>query len=140
MRDRDFQSERRFFLVFDPGDEFVEALRRFAAERGIAGAWFSGIGAFSRATIAWWNRETKQYERIEIEEQVEVMALNGDVGVHGDETRVHAHAVLGRRDGSAVGGHLMSGLVYPTIELSLDAAAGAIRRERDPETGLSLVV
>ena len=135
-----FDQPRSLFLVFDPGDEAVETLRAFALAEGIEAGWFSAIGAFSRATIAYWNRDTRAYERIEVAEQVEVLAMNGNVAVEGKETRIHAHVVLGRRDGSTIGGHLVSGDVYPTLELHLSVASGRLTREKNADTLLSPIV
>jgi predicted DNA-binding protein with PD1-like motif len=139
MKSMSFEHERAFFLALDPGDEAVEALRRFAVENAIRAGWFDAIGAFSEATVAFWNKDTKEYERIPVAEQVEVLSLSGDVGIDGGEVRIHAHAVLGRRDGSTMGGHLMSGRVYPTLEVHLVTASGALPRRKHRETGLSLV-
>jgi predicted DNA-binding protein with PD1-like motif len=52
---------------------------------------------------------------------------------------VHAHAVLGRPDGTTVGGHLLEGQVWSTLEVVLTEAPGALRKRVDPETGLALI-
>jgi len=122
-------------LVFDNGDEVLGTLQRFIAGQQIPSAWFQAIGAFERSVIAYWNRETKQYEDIAVDEQVEVLALSGNV----NRTKVHAHAVLGRRDGSTIGGHLKRGIVYPTLEMSLTILDHELTRQRDEETGLDLI-
>ena len=122
-------------LVFDKGDEVLETLQRYIAEEQIPSAWFQAIGAFERSVIAYWNRETKQYEDIAVDEQVEVLALSGNV----TPKRTHAHVVLGRRDGSTIGGHLKRGIVYPTLELHLTRLEHELVRQRDEETGLDLI-
>jgi len=122
-------------LVFDPGDEVIAALQQHIADQHIPAAWFQAIGAFERSVIAYWNRETKQYEDIAVDEQVEVLALSGNV----NRTKVHAHVVLGRRDGSTIGGHLKRGIVYPTIEMHLTQLDSEHVRQRDEATGLDLI-
>jgi predicted DNA-binding protein with PD1-like motif len=52
---------------------------------------------------------------------------------------VHAHAVLGRRDGSTRGGHLLEGHVRPTLEVMLVESQASLRRRSDPATGLALI-
>ena len=104
MKTQSFTAHRDHLLVLDPDDEFVASLTDFAKKNRIEGGSFSAIGAFQRATIAYWNRETKVYENIEIEEQVEVLALSGSIARASDDVKIHAHAVLGRRYGSTVGG------------------------------------
>ena len=128
-----------YFLVFDRGDEVMETLRAFARERGIRGARFDAIGAFERAVVAYWNRDIRDYERMNVNEQVEVASLAGDLTIDGEEIKVHAHVVLGRRDGSAVAGHLVRGTVFPTLEMHLVAFPDPLVRKHDEETGLSLI-
>ena len=51
-------------------------------------------------------------------EQVEVASLIGDVALSPEgQPALHAHVVLGRRDGSALAGHLGSAHVRPTLEV-----------------------
>jgi predicted DNA-binding protein with PD1-like motif len=57
----------------------------------------------------------------------------------GDEVKVHAHVVLGRRDGSAVGGHLLRATVFPTLEIFIADMGARLTREKDPATGLMLL-
>jgi uncharacterized protein len=128
-----------FLLVFDISDEIVETLRRFAGTSGMASAHFTGIGGLHRATIAYWNWDTKRYEDIAVEEQVEIMSIIGNITRSPTDLKVHAHVVLGRRDGSTIGGHLKEGFVRPTAELVVTAIPNAISRERDATTALDLI-
>ncbi len=132
--------QRRFFLVFDKGDDVLATLRAFAKANAIRGASFLALGAFRSATIAYWHPATKKYEKIDIDEQVEVLSLVGNVGVDGAETKIHAHVTLSRRDGSAIGGHLLAATVFPTLEMHLVDYGAAVVRGKDEETGLSLIV
>jgi uncharacterized protein len=139
MKFRSFADARALFLVFDRGDEIITTVRRFAGEEAIRGGRFAAIGAFQRAVVAYWNPEKLDYEHIDVGEQVEVLSLIGDIAVEGEETKIHAHVVLGRRDGSTVGGHLISGIVFPTLEMHLLEYRGELRRKRNEETKLSLI-
>ena len=140
MRSYPVSPQRRFLLVFDKGDDVLATLRAFAEANAVRGASFVALGAFSSATIAYWNPATKEYEKIDVAEQVEVLSLTGNVGVDGAETKIHAHVTLGRRDGSAIGGHLLAATVFPTLEMHLVDYGAAIVRGKDEETGLSLIV
>jgi predicted DNA-binding protein with PD1-like motif len=126
-------------IVFDRGEEPIRALTDFAADHGFHAASFTAIGAFEEATLGYFDWERKDYDRIEVKEQVEVLSLLGDLGFEGDQARVHAHAVLGRRDGSTCGGHLLSARVRPTLEVILTQAPSYLERVHDPETGLALI-
>ena len=53
-------SLKTFVLVFATGDEVSSALTGFAKREGIAGAHFTGIGAFSHATVAFFDLQRKE--------------------------------------------------------------------------------
>jgi len=47
--------------------------------------------------------------------------------------------VVGKRDGTAHGGHLLKATVHPTLELIVNESPGYIQRELNKETGLPLI-
>lgn len=89
--------ERTFAVIFDTGDDPVAGLTRFAEENKLAASAFTAIGAFSEAVLGYFAWEKKDYERIPVKEQVEVLALVGDIALQDGKPKLHAHAVLGRR-------------------------------------------
>jgi uncharacterized protein len=131
--------ERTIALVFAHGDEVVTGIEGYAAGHGLDASRFSAIGAFERVTLGYFNWERKEFERIEVTEQVEVLSMLGDLALDGARPKLHAHVVLGRRDGSTVGGHLLQATVRPTLEVLLVESPGYLRRVRDPESGLALI-
>ncbi|WP_432726882.1 PPC domain-containing DNA-binding protein [Variovorax sp. W6] len=134
------QPERTIALVFDKGDDVVPILEQFAKEHGLSASRFSAIGALRSAQLGYFDWERKDYDRIVVNEQVEVLSLNGDIALDGDsQPKVHAHAVLGRRDGGTVGGHVLQATVQPTLEVLLIESPGYLRKTCDRETGLALI-
>ena len=130
---------RTFALVFDTGDEALAGLEAFSREQGLTAASFTAIGAFSGVKLGYFDWEAKDYRPIEIEEQVEVLVLAGDVADKDGEPQVHAHVVVGKRDGTAHGGHLLEGRVRPTLEVVLVESPAHLRKRPDAETGLALI-
>lgn len=130
---------RTFVIVMATDEEAVKALTAFAAEQRLAASQFTAIGAFSHAVVAYFDWTTKQYRHIGIDEQVEVLSLIGDVTIDAHEPKLHAHVVLGKRDASAHGGHLIEGLVRPTLEIVLTELPAHLRRRFDPGSGLALI-
>jgi predicted DNA-binding protein with PD1-like motif len=131
---------RTYALILETGDEVMACVKDFAEREGLSAAYFSGIGAFSDAILGYFQWETKAYRENKVTEQVEVATLNGDVAVDPDgRPAVHIHVVLGRRDGSALAGHLMSGRVRPTLEIVLTESPAHLRKRIDPESGLTLI-
>ena len=131
--------ERTFVLVFEKGDEAIGELEAFAREHDLGAARFTGIGAFTDAKLGYFDRGRKEYEEIPVSDQVEVLSLLGDVALEKGEPKVHAHVVLGRSDGAALGGHLLEAHVWPTLEVVLDESPAHLRKRSDPETGLALI-
>jgi predicted DNA-binding protein with PD1-like motif len=131
--------ETTFALVFDKGDEVVAELTAFAKRRGLTAAHFTAIGAFSDVTLGYFDRERRDYRRIPLGEQVEVIALLGDIALDDGGPKVHAHVVVGRSDGSTAGGHLLAAHVWPTLELILSESPRHLRRRMDHESGLALI-
>ena len=99
--------EMRHVLVFDKGDEVIEHLLAFARREQLEAATFTRIGAFSDVTLGFFEREQKEYKKIPLAEQVEVLTLAGDIALKDGEPLVHAHIVVGKADGTAWGGHLL---------------------------------
>src|SRR5688572_23073195 len=99
--------ERTYALVLDKGDEVIAELEAFAREHAMTAARFTAIGAFSDVKLGYFDRDHKDYLEIPVLEQVEVLSLLGDVAEKDGEPKVHAHVVIGGRDGAARGGHLL---------------------------------
>jgi predicted DNA-binding protein with PD1-like motif len=130
---------RTVALVSARGDEVMATLSVWCREQAIGAAHFTAIGAFSDATLGWFDWHSKSFREIPLDEQVEVLTLAGDVALQDDEPRVHAHVVVGRSDGTAHGGHLLRAHVRPTLELVLEQAPVYLRKRHDPESGLALI-
>ncbi|WP_213450616.1 PPC domain-containing DNA-binding protein [Rhizomonospora bruguierae] len=141
MRTRELRSGDRRVLVVVPDkrEEAVAACAAAAGEHGIAAAQVTAVGGFESAVLGYFDRVRREYERIPVDGQVEVLSLLGDIAVHDGHPEPHLHAVLGRRDGATVGGHLLSGTVWPTLELIVTEVAPELTKRWDPESGLVLM-
>ena len=131
--------ERTFALIFEMGDEVMSNLINFAEKNKLGGSRISAIGAFRDVTLGYFDWEKKDYQKIPVHEQVEVLSLLGDVALEDDEPKVHAHVVVGRSDGSTRGGHLIEAHVRPTLEVILIESPEHLRKQVDPESGLALI-
>lgn len=130
---------RTFLLVFTTGDEIVSELAHFAKEQNVSSAHFTAIGACQHVTLGFFDVKKKDYEKIQIDEQVEVISLAGNVAMHAGEPKIHAHMIIGTRDFTAHGGHLFEGTVRPTLELFLTELPVKVQRARDAVTSLPLI-
>ena len=132
-------ARRTWLLAFDKGDDVHPTLLKFAEEERIVAAELRGIGGFREVTLAYFEKATLTYEPLPVREQVEVVSLLGNITLAEGKPKVHAHCVIGRKDGSTVGGHLLAAEVWPTLELFVTAYAEKVERKSDPETKLPLL-
>lgn len=133
------QAEKTFVLVFDTGDEVVAKLLEFAKQHQLAAARFTAIGAFQELTLGYFDWQKKEYLKIPVKEQVEVLSLMGNLVTTDKGPKLHAHIVVGKRDGTAHGGHLIDGHVRPTLEVILIESPAHLHRRHDDATGLALI-
>ena len=133
------QAEKTFVLVFETGDEVVAKLLEFAKQQQLAAARFTAIGAFQELTLGYFDWQKKEYLKIPVKEQVEVLSLMGNLVTTDKGPKLHAHIVVGKRDGTAHGGHLIDGHVRPTLEVMLIESPSHLHRRHDDATGLALI-
>lgn len=89
--------------------------------------------------LGYFDLTIKEFKKIPIDGQVEVLSLVGDIALKDGEPIVHAHVVVGKSDGTAWGGHLIEAHVRPTLEVMLMETPTHLHRTYDPETGLALI-
>ena len=131
---------RTFAVILQTGDEAMSCLQTFVEKERISAAQLTAIGALSGATLNYFDWETKAYQPIPVHEQVEVASLIGDVALSpGGKPALHIHVVLGRRDGTALAGHLAAAHVRPTLEVILTEPPIHLLKAHDPESGLALI-
>ncbi|WP_119419128.1 PPC domain-containing DNA-binding protein [Desertibaculum subflavum] len=134
------EGQRTFAVIMQTGDEVMSTLRDFAARERLSAAQITAIGALSDVVLAYFDWQAKQYQHIPVREQVEVASLIGDVALGPDgKPAVHIHLVVGRRDGTAMAGHLAEAHVRPTLEVILTESPVHLRKKHDPESGLALI-
>jgi predicted DNA-binding protein with PD1-like motif len=126
-------------VVLDTGEEVLEQLNAFAAETGLGTAQFTAIGAFQSVVLGYFDLDEKRYLENPVTEQCEVLTLAGNVVRSGDEYKLHAHVVVGLRDGTTRGGHLLRAHVRPTLEVSVTESPREVQRRFDKDIGLALI-
>lgn len=68
-----------------------------------------------------------------------MLSLIGDVALKDGEPQIHAHLVVGRADGTAHGGHLLSATVRPTCEIVLTENPQHFQKQIDSQSGIALI-
>jgi uncharacterized protein len=75
---------KTYAIIFDKGDEVIANLQKFATQQHLLTCHFTAIGAFNDVVLGFFQPERKEYKKIPIHEQVEVLSLAGDVSLKVD--------------------------------------------------------
>ncbi len=132
-------TQRTFAVALESGEEVLKNLQQFADEQRLAASQFTAIGAFSSVVLGFFDFARKDYNRIPIDEQVEVVSLIGDIALTDGKSSIHPHVVVAKSDGTAHGGHLLEARVHPILELIVTESPAHLRRKHDEESGLALL-
>ncbi len=91
------EGQKTYALIFETGDEVMSNLKAFAQDHRLGGSHFTALGAFQDATLGYFDWAKKDYKKIPVCEQVELLSLVGSIAQGaGSEPAVHAHVVLGK--------------------------------------------
>jgi uncharacterized protein len=132
--------EKTFAVLLDQGDEPVSALLRFAKEHNITAAHLTACGGFQRVTLGHFEPLAKEYTRIAIHEQVELLSFMGDIARDDrDQAQLHAKVVVSKSDGTICGGHLFEASVRPTMEIVVVESPWELRRRVREDVGAALL-
>lgn len=135
----DTPGEKAYAIIFHKGDEALSGLTDFAIKYNVQDAHFTAIGAVSSATLAWLDLPKKNYHPIPVSQQVEVLSLVGDIAGFNSKPVVHMHAVLGKSDGTTVGGHVFELNVDPTLEVFMTVDSTPLQKKPDDASGMKLI-
>jgi uncharacterized protein len=129
----------RVVVRLESGERVAETLLGLLRAEGIGYAVVSGLGAVSQVQLSYWNAESRQYEAHEIEEQLEVVSLTGNVTLRETDPFLHLHVTLGRQDLTVLGGHFNDAVAHPTLEIWLQPENEPVQRVPDAASGLALM-
>ena len=135
---KEFGAAKVFQGSLKKGDDLLPALTAILKEAKISAGAITGIGAVTGAELGYFNGQTKSYEKIHVQENLEIVSLKGNISIKDNGVFPHLHAVLSKKDFSVVGGHLFAGIVY-AFEFEILVLAGKpFTRKFDEATGLFL--
>jgi uncharacterized protein len=83
------EEKNRYVIRFDKDDEVIAELKKFCAENAISAGYFSGIGAIKKLGLSFYDLKTKSFIDKELEKDLEIASLTGNIAKKGDETMIH---------------------------------------------------
>ncbi len=121
------------------GSDLLKELQSFVLTKNINLAWLSGVGAVSRATIRYYDQPKQEWIDLDLDRNLEVAGMWGNVSLLNGEPIVHVHIVLADDEGHCYGGHLGEGTVVFNLEILMTTLSGpAVTRKMDAQTGLTI--
>lgn len=137
MHYKQVEGEREYLIRLEHGRDWRGQIEDVADKEEIDAAWFNGMGAATDAEIWFYSHEDKEYYAEEFDEPFEVAMAVGNISWLDGERFAHTHALLTRRDGEAIGGHLNRATAFAG-EVYLREFRHKVEREYDPVTELDL--
>lgn len=134
---REVTGSREFLARLDTGRDWRGEIERLADEEELDAAWFNGMGAVMDAEVWFYDQDEKEYQSVTFDEPLEVAACVGNVAWLDGERFAHTHAVLSRRNGQALAGHIDAGTVFAG-EVYVRAFEEELVREHHEQTDLDL--
>jgi hypothetical protein len=126
-------------IRLNKGEEAVNSILNYCTEAGIKSASFTAIGAASKAKLAIYDLNKKEYIRKEFSKTMEILNLSGNISLLDNNIVVHSHVVLSDEDFSAFGGHVEELTIAATCEIVLTEILVKLTRKADPIIGLNLL-
>jgi hypothetical protein len=135
----EFKTGRRFVGRLPHGKDLITFVEDFCKKASIQMATFSVIGAVSSVTMGAYDQKQQVYVTFKEEAQLEIVNCIGNVSLMDGNPVVHAHIVLGDKQGKVTGGHLFSETILFAGEIELQELTGKpLERAYDDTTGLML--
>jgi uncharacterized protein len=113
-----------------------EALTDFAVSQKIQAGEVTGIGAVNEATLRFFDPATKKYDDKVFNEQMEISNLSGNIAFEEGKTFLHLHITLGRRDYTALAGHLLDAKTRGAGEFFIRPVNARMIKVKDDDIGL----
>lgn len=136
---RILQDGNTYVLSAKRGEELMEGIKKFCGEYRIEAASFRAIGAAGEVEIAWYDLGAKQYVTVLLQEDLEIVSLEGNVSKLGNDTVVHGHGVFSNKAMETKAGHVNKAVISGACEVVLVRLEGKIDRAFDKDTGLNLL-
>lgn len=135
-----YEANKTFLGKFGFEQDILKALNDFCNEKEIRTGWFSVIGAVKKASLGFYNQQTKIYDKIKnYNKPMEIVSCSGNISIKDGKSFVHMHMVVSDEDCNSFGGHVMPGTELFAGEFIIHSFNGEdLVRSIDEQTGLPL--
>jgi predicted DNA-binding protein with PD1-like motif len=137
MNYREVSGDREFVARLGHGEDWRAEIESLAADEDVDAAWFVAMGAVQDATVWFYDQTDLEYREVEFDEPLEVAACVGNISWLDGDRFAYTHAVLSRKSGQTLAGHLDSATVFAG-ELYVRTFEDELQREHDEPTDLDV--
>ena len=136
---QEIHSSRYLIGKLQHGSDLLDEITIVCREEDIQLGRVEALGAVSKARIAYYDQEARDYRFMQLDRELEITKLVGNISLKDGQSMVHAHVTLADKNGKAFGGHLAQGTVVFACEFIIQIFQGpSLTRSHDSETGLQL--
>jgi uncharacterized protein len=129
----------KYLVRFEPGEILPDALTALAKDRNWSCGSIQAIGAVEDVILGYYDLHKKEYIRIAVEGEVEVVSLSGNLSRLSETPLWHMHILVSDREARVQGGHLFALKVAVTLECWIEIHDRVVNRKMDEHTGLNLL-
>lgn len=129
----------KYVLRLESGDDILRSLQEFAAAKKLGASLIEGIGSLNKVKLGHYDFKTRQYKYETLEDDFEILNLSGNISSMDGNPLPHIHVTLGRRDFSAIGGHLDEGSVANMVEVVVWKLPRKLLKAKDDAIGLNVL-
>jgi predicted DNA-binding protein with PD1-like motif len=133
------KSDDTYVLVLDKGEEILTSITELCQKEDITAASITGIGATDYLEAGFYDTDEKKYYIKKYDEDLEILALNGNITLVDNLPNVHLHILVSDMQGRALGGHLNKALISVTCEIFIKTLPTAIHRQKCPIFGINMI-
>lgn len=129
--------DNTYIVSIKDKSSIVEALTDFVNAQNIKAGQITGIGAVNEATLRFFEPSTKNYVDKTFNEQMEVTNITGNISEIEGKPVLHLHITLGRKDYTALAGHLLDAHIRGAGEFFFYPLDTKVIKVKDEEVGIN---
>ena len=128
--------EGAYTVSIEDRASILVALTDFITSQRIQAGQITGIGATNEATLRFFDPSSKKYVDKTFNEQMEISNLSGNISEAEGKLLLHLHITLGRKDYTALAGHLLDAKIRGAGEFFVYPINSKVVKVKNEEVGL----
>ncbi|MBS4015359.1 MAG: DUF296 domain-containing protein [Candidatus Latescibacteria bacterium] len=128
-----------YVVKLEINEEIMTTLKDFVIDKKIKSAFLFGIGTGKELTLGYYDSKKKMYHKRAFVEEYEFASMNGNISYLSSDPIIHIHCTISPENFITYAGHLFSGKVAATCEITIMTIEKKLQRKADAKLGLNLL-